>query len=64
MATRSRRITRPRATYTVDDALIDAVDPIDRRVTYRRVKAREVLGIWRKSRAQTGRCTDLARAVG
>jgi hypothetical protein len=31
------------------------VDPIDRRVTYRRVKAREVLGIWRKSRAQNGR---------
>lgn len=27
------------------------VDPIDRRVTYRRVKAREVLGIWHKSRA-------------
>jgi hypothetical protein len=31
------------------------IDPIDRRVTYRRVKAREVLGIWRKSRAQNGR---------
>ena len=29
------------------------VDPIDRRVTYRRVKAREVIGIWRKSRART-----------
>ena len=28
MATRSRRITRPRPTYTVDDALIDAVDAI------------------------------------
>ena len=27
------------------------VEPVDRRVTYRRVKAREVLGIWRKSRA-------------
>jgi hypothetical protein len=31
------------------------VEPIDSRVTYRRVKAREVLGIWRKSRAQNGR---------
>ena len=31
------------------------VEPIDRRVTYRRVKAREVLGIWRKSRVQNGR---------
>ena len=40
------------------------VEPIDRRVTYRRVKAREVLGIWRKSRAQTGRSADLVRAVG
>jgi hypothetical protein len=28
MATRSRRITRPQPTYTVDDALIDAVDAI------------------------------------
>jgi hypothetical protein len=28
MATRSRRITRPRQTYTIDDALIDAVDAI------------------------------------
>ena len=28
MATRARRITRPRPTYTVDDALIDAVDAI------------------------------------
>jgi hypothetical protein len=28
MATRSRRITRPRQTYAVDDALIDAVDAI------------------------------------
>jgi len=31
------------------------VEPIDRRVTYRRVKAREVLGIWRKSRARAVR---------
>jgi hypothetical protein len=29
------------------------VEPIDRRVTYRRVKAREVIGIWRKSRAKS-----------
>jgi hypothetical protein len=28
------------------------VEPIDRRVTYRHVKAREVIGIWRKSRAR------------
>jgi hypothetical protein len=28
------------------------VEPIDRRVTYHRVKAREVIGIWRKSRAR------------
>jgi hypothetical protein len=30
------------------------VEPIDRRVTYRRIKAREVIGIWRKSRAKNG----------
>ena len=30
------------------------VEPIDRRVTYRTVKAREVLGIWRGSRAKRG----------
>ena len=35
-----------------------AVDPIDRRVTYRRVKAREVLGIWRGSCAQNGRVIE------
>lgn len=40
------------------------VEPIDRRVTYRRVKAREVLGIWRKSRAQNGRAVETLRAVG
>ena len=39
------------------------VDPIDRRVTYRRVKAREVLGIWRKSRAQNGRVVEPVRSV-
>ena len=37
------------------------VDPIDRPVTYRRVKAREVLGIWRKSRAQNGRVVEALR---
>ena len=37
------------------------VEPIDRRVTYRRVKAREVLGIWRKSRAQNGRVVQALR---
>jgi hypothetical protein len=31
------------------------VEPIDRRVTYYRVKAREVIGIWRKSRARAVR---------
>ena len=29
------------------------VEPIDRRVTYRHVKAREVIGLWRKSRARS-----------
>jgi hypothetical protein len=40
------------------------VDPIDRRITYRRVKAREVLGVWRKSRSQGGRAVDALRSVG
>ena len=39
------------------------VEPIDRRVTYHHVKAREVIGIWRKSRAQTGRVVDPLRPV-
>lgn len=30
------------------------VEPIDRRITYRTVRAREVLGIWRKGRAGSG----------
>ena len=30
------------------------VEPIDRRVTYHLVKAREVISIWRKSRPQNG----------
>jgi hypothetical protein len=39
------------------------VEPIDRRVTYRRVKAREVIGIWRKSRAKTGRLAVSVRSA-
>jgi len=39
------------------------VDPIDRRVTYHHVKAREVLGIWRKSRAQNGRTAETVPSV-
>lgn len=38
------------------------VEPIDPRVTYRHVKAREVIGIWRKSRAQNGRVTEAMSA--
>ena len=38
------------------------VEPIDRRVTYRRVKAREVIGIWRKTRSRNGR--DSHRPAG
>ena len=41
-----------------------AVEPIDRRVTFHVVKAREVLGIWRKSRAQNVRVVATLRAVG
>jgi hypothetical protein len=37
------------------------VEPIDRRVTYRRVRAREVLGIWRSS---WSRLHELAAAEG
>jgi hypothetical protein len=37
------------------------VEAIDGRVTYRRVKACEVLGIWRKSRAQNGRVVEALR---
>jgi hypothetical protein len=39
------------------------VEPIDRRVTYHLVKAREVIGIWRKSRAQNGRVVEAVRPV-
>jgi hypothetical protein len=34
------------------------VEPIDRRITYRHVKAREVIGIWRQSRARNARARN------
>ena len=37
------------------------VEPIDRRVTYYRVKAREVIGVWRKSRASSARNVEPIR---
>jgi hypothetical protein len=37
------------------------VEPIDGRVTYHRVKAREVIGIWRKSRARAARNIEAIR---
>jgi hypothetical protein len=37
------------------------VEPVDRRVTYRRIKAREVIGIWRKSRAKSSRLIEAVR---
>ncbi len=37
------------------------VNPIDRRVTYHQVKAREVIGIWRKSRARAARNVEAIR---
>ena len=39
------------------------VEPIDRRVTYRRVKAREVLGIWRRSRTTSARNVETIRTA-
>jgi hypothetical protein len=39
------------------------VEPIDARVTYYRVKAREVIGIWRKSRAKSGRPMQAVRSA-
>ena len=40
------------------------VQPIDRRVTYHRVKAREVIGRWRRSRAASARHVEtIARAA-
>lgn len=38
-----------------------AVESIDRRVTHHSVKAREVLAIWRKSRAHNCRVVELQR---
>jgi hypothetical protein len=39
------------------------VEPIHRRVTYRVVRAREVIGIWRKSRAQNNRMLEAVRPI-
>jgi hypothetical protein len=39
------------------------VEPIDRRVTYHVVKAREVIGIWHESRARNGRAGEILRSV-
>jgi len=38
------------------------VEPIDPRVTYHRVKAREVLGIWRNSRQRASTDADATAA--
>jgi hypothetical protein len=37
------------------------VEPIDRRITYHRMKAREVIGVWRKSRASSARNVEPIR---
>ena len=37
------------------------VEPLDPRVTYHMVKAREVLGIWRRSRATSARNVEAIR---
>ena len=61
---RARRPRGPARFYAIVTERRDrelAVEPIDRRVTYYTVKAREVLGIWRKSRAGNGRVVDLVR---
>jgi hypothetical protein len=39
------------------------VEPIDRRVTYHVVKAREVIGIWHKTRQRTARCANTQQAA-
>jgi hypothetical protein len=39
------------------------VEPIDRRVTYHVVKAREVIAIWHKTRQRTARCVDTQQAA-
>ena len=40
------------------------VAPIDPRVTYHVVKAREVVGIWHKSRARNSRPGEILRSLG
>jgi hypothetical protein len=39
------------------------VDPIDRRITYHHVTAREVIGIWRKRRAHDDRVAEVVESV-
>jgi hypothetical protein len=39
------------------------VEPIDRRVTYHAVKAREVIGIWHKTRARNAGADEILRSV-
>ena len=39
------------------------IEPIDRRVTHRTVKAREVIGIWRKSRARAVRNVETIKTA-
>ena len=39
------------------------VEPIDRRVTYHVIRAREVMGIWHKTRARNGRAGEILRSV-
>jgi hypothetical protein len=39
------------------------VEPIDRRVTYHVVKAREVIGIWHKRGQRTARCANTQQAA-
>ena len=39
------------------------VEPIDRRVTYHVVKAREVIGIWHKTRQRTAGCANTQQAA-
>ena len=40
------------------------VELIDRRVTYRRVKAREVLGVWRRAARKPAAAVEALRSVG
>jgi hypothetical protein len=40
-----------------------AVEPIDRRITYRVVKAREVIGIWHKARGRNTHVGEIARVA-